>query len=288
MTGQAAAIDETARRVRRDERELLPIPFLELLQDIAEGEKQDRFDQGALFWSLSRLFGCYYRIVAVYDPEGLGPNTKDYTFLEADIENFFIRVRVVLNNLAFSLRKLYPKKVPGLASWSESGAGRMKASFRAYRDFILSKPHYHPAMTEVLIANQGWLQVMIDHREDVLHYTGMAVVFEPNKSSRSFSILRSGVPPEPNRPVKQMYPVFDFINLHMRHMLTFIDVDLLRAVTAYADEYSLNRRPLGIPHSGRMQSPGTGLYRLVNHIEVPVVMHSTIAGTPESAIKRSA
>jgi hypothetical protein len=267
MASESTAAAGAPGRDGRDERQSLPTLFMDLMEDISEGERLYRFDLGSFFWSLSRLYGCYHRIIAVHDPEKLGPNTGDYTFLDADIENFIIRVRVVLNNLAFCLRKLYPKKVPGLTSWADSGKGRMKASFRAYLSFITEYPDYHPAMTKVLEANRQWLQTMLEHREDVLHYTGMAFVFEPSKDTRSFAILRTGVSPEHLPSKMQLFQVFEFINEHMCLMQRFIDVDLVCAVTAYADEYKLkriSRRVVGT--HGRMQSPGIELYRLVNHI----------------------
>src|SRR5688500_4317615 len=82
------------------------------------------FDTNTLSWSAHRLFAQYLRIVSVSDPFGVGPNHGDKLFLDTDIEGFIIRLRILLNDLAFIIRQLYPKHVRYLSPPSGRGSPR--------------------------------------------------------------------------------------------------------------------------------------------------------------------
>ena len=69
------------------------VPFFELIHDIGFGEHADahHFNTNTLFWSLTRLFGCYERVMTV-----LHLPRCDRPYLDADVESFLIRYRIVL------------------------------------------------------------------------------------------------------------------------------------------------------------------------------------------------
>lgn len=67
------------------------------------------FDHGTLFWSLTRLFGDYYRVVSVLElPRQKRP------FLDADLEGFIIRLRIIQNDIAYIVWQLMPSNQRGL------------------------------------------------------------------------------------------------------------------------------------------------------------------------------
>lgn len=69
-----------------------------------EIKKPYYFQETALFWSLNRLFGFYYRIVSVYSPISAYHGNKD--FLDSDLESYIIRHRIILNDIAYILWQL--------------------------------------------------------------------------------------------------------------------------------------------------------------------------------------
>ncbi|NTW30706.1 MAG: hypothetical protein HGA33_05490 [Candidatus Moranbacteria bacterium] len=62
------------------------------------------FDQSSLFWSTNRLFSFYYRIVTVYNPKT--SYTGDKEFLDADLESYIIRHRIILNDIGYAVWQL--------------------------------------------------------------------------------------------------------------------------------------------------------------------------------------
>ena len=76
----------------------IEVPLLAALRAVGFGQHENvhHFEVGTLFWSLTRLFGCYERVFASLElPFGQRP------YLEADVENFIIRSRIVFNDVAY-------------------------------------------------------------------------------------------------------------------------------------------------------------------------------------------
>lgn len=250
----------------------LPTPLAELLSSIGLGTYNNfrYFDTGSLFWSLTRLFGYYDRVIAVHDPLGIGPNTGNTSFLDADIEAFIIRYRIVLNTLSFVIRQLYADQIKGLPQLRRTPYDKNKeVSFRDLHNFLKNNPTHHPALLNALEKNKDWLYVLLHQREDLLHYKGMVVIFEPRQNSRSFAILKPGGDHEfetnsqGQERIKKV-EVFAFVNTQMRNLHHLIDVEIVQAIQNYVVDNNLAVNPVGIPGTSRMQCPGIQLFRAVN------------------------
>jgi hypothetical protein len=92
-------------------RDSLPVPFFATLHAIGFGEHGNlhHFETGTLFWSLVRLFGHYERIAEV-----LNRPSHQRPHLESDIESYIVRLRIVLNDIAYVIWQFLPKSTRGL------------------------------------------------------------------------------------------------------------------------------------------------------------------------------
>ena len=67
-----------------------------------------------IFWALTRVFGCYDRVVAACE-EYSASRADELTFVAAlEIEHFLMRLRVLLDEVAYVIRIRLPKAVRGL------------------------------------------------------------------------------------------------------------------------------------------------------------------------------
>lgn len=94
----------------QDDPHSLYVPLFEVLDAIGFGEHENfrHFNTGTLFWSLTRLFGCYERVLSV-----TALAREDRPFLDSDIEHYIIRFRIVLNDVAFIVRQVMPSDLRG-------------------------------------------------------------------------------------------------------------------------------------------------------------------------------
>jgi hypothetical protein len=94
-----------------DDTQALSVPLFGVLGSLGFSKFGDchYFNHNALFWSLTRLYGYYHRVIeAVVLPR------QQRLFLEADIEGFIIRMRIVLNDIGYILWQLLPANHRGL------------------------------------------------------------------------------------------------------------------------------------------------------------------------------
>ena len=116
------------------------------------------------FWSLTRLFGCYKRVISVLPL----PFEQRY-FLAADIENFVIRMHVVLNDIAYVVRQLLPKNVRGLKG---PGGGthpkNQEMSIIDMIDFLIESADQFPELSAAFAKASDWISILRDRRNNVL------------------------------------------------------------------------------------------------------------------------
>ncbi len=257
-----------------DDLDSLPSPLFEEIHALGHWNfnSHAHFEVGSLFWSLTRLFGFYDRIVSVYDSKGVGPNHRNAVFLASDVESFIIRFRVILNDVAFVFRQLYPPKLQGLLQLEHGRRDRNKEmSFRELHKFLKRVPQLHPSLLAAIESNRSWLYTPVRQREDILHYKAMVLIFEPDNDNRGFAIIKAAgdepsvATPEGGRRLITM-PVFKFVNEQTVNLVRFINTDLVHALNAYAHDNGLVQKPLGIPGSSRMTCAGIRLFRQINDI----------------------
>src|SRR5258708_23952929 len=96
---------------KADDTDSLLVTLFEALDAIGFGEHENihHFNTGTLFWSLTRLFGCYERVMSSVELP-----REEWSFLDADVENYIVRFRIVLNDIAYVTWQLLPGNARGL------------------------------------------------------------------------------------------------------------------------------------------------------------------------------
>jgi hypothetical protein len=156
----------------------LPMPLLDTLRSYGHGHYSNHrfFDQGSLFWSLTRLFQAYYRVITVClnDPSNKNRNV----FLEADIEMFVIWLRIVMNDLAYIIRQALPTNVRSLTIPTGPGSPLNKEmSINDLLSFVEKNPEEYPELTELISSYSSWIKDLRKERDQIIHYKGRVQTF---------------------------------------------------------------------------------------------------------------
>lgn len=163
----------------------LPVPLFEAIHAVGFGEHGNlhHFETGTLFWSLTRLFGHYERVItALDDPFDQRP------FLESDIESFIIRFRIVLNDLAFVTWQVLPPSSRGLKGpRGSSHPKNREISFFSLTEFLSENRNTYPELAKAFEKTLQWAGYLKDQRDNVVHYKAKAVAFDSDPPS--FALL---------------------------------------------------------------------------------------------------
>jgi len=224
----------------------------------------------SLSWSLTRIFGHYHRIVSVWDPYGVGENHLNSTFLADDIESFIIRLRILLNEIAFIIRQLYPEQIRGMPSpKGKQRAANKEMSINELRKFALKNPEFDPKLTELLSKNEDWLVTLRKQRDDIVHYKSQVVIFDPGKPGMMFAVVNPGSD-YPTEPTQEggvrlvLTPVFEFVNSQIVSLLIFLNQDVVEFITSLIKTNGLQYGDVGVPGSTRISCVGVTLFNLIN------------------------
>jgi hypothetical protein len=223
------------------------------------------FDTHTLFWSLTRLFGYYHRIITSL------PSPRDKRpFLDSDIESFIIRMRIVLNDVAFVLRQLLPAQAPGLKGPKGATHPRNREmSMSSLITYLTKQQHVYPELAAVLETNKGWMSHLREQRNNVVHYKSKVVVFEP-ESEISFAVLNAAGTEKTVRTPEGgvrvvMTPVFGFINGQTVSLHKFLHSDLYVALKEHVTKHYSSFKQIG--SDDRMTCIGITLFKRINNID---------------------
>ena len=229
-----------------DDPDALFVPLFEALTAIGFGEHEDvhHFNTGTLFWSLTRLFGYYERVVSV-----LQLPRENREFLAADIESYIIRFRIVLNDIAYVVRQL----LPAHARDFKGPTGGVHPDNREVSFFTLAKDlaaqhGKYPELASAFSQAALWVDRLRNDRDNVVHYKSKAVVFETNPPS--FALLSAAGTELPNTlpdggTGPHLQPIQSFVNEQMLSLHDFMHVHLTAAVRSHATRLSLKQIPVG-------------------------------------------
>lgn len=243
----------------------LSVPMFEVLRAIGFGEHENPhyFNTGTLFWSLTRLFGCYERIIlALEQPFGERP------YLEADIENFIVRFRIVLNDLAYVLWQLLPQNARDLKGPKGGTHPKNKeVSITAISDYLIANPKLYPELADTLTRAQPWISRLKNDRDNVIHYKSKALVFDTHPPS--FALInaagteRSEATPEGGSRLI-LEPIPNFVNDQLLSLHKFMHADLALSIRAHA--IRSNFKLIAVGSNERMQCIGTRTFKTQNGV----------------------
>lgn len=232
--------------------ESMKMPFFGALFSVGQTEFGDckHFNMGTLFWSLTRLFGCYERIMttASNDP-------KDRPFLDADIENFFIRFRIVLNDTAFVVWQFFPPATRGLKGPRGGTHPKNKeVSFFTLAKYILKEPTINKSLAKTFEDALSWASRLRDDRDNLVHYKSQVIVF--NNTPTRFAFVNAAGTERRDQDSElnaklHLEPVETFVNEQMLYLHDFLNTELTNSIIELCDEFgykhSYDDEPFGNP-----------------------------------------
>jgi len=246
-----------------DDPHSLLVPFFESLDSIGFGEHGNihHFNTGTLFWSLTRLFGCYERVMSAVDLK-----RDERPFLDADVENFIIRFRIVLNDIAYVVWQLLPSNTRGLKG--PKGGTHPKnreVSLFSVSEFLSANAADYPELADAFTAELPWMSRLKNDRDNVVHYKSMVVIFEAEVPS--FALLNAAgterMEPTSEGGMKLILePVAEFVNSQMLALHRFMHVALASAIQAHAARVGLKTVQTGWNH--RITCNGIQRFRQIN------------------------
>ena len=223
----------------------LSVPLFAVLRGIGFGEYKNphHFELGTLFWSLTRLFGFYERI-----HDSLALPFRQRPFIEADIESFIIRFRIILNDTAFVIRQLLPKDERGLGGPHGGTHPRNREmSILTLADYLVGMDLNYPEFARVFSSARSWIARSRDVRDNVVHYKSKVLVFDV--SPTSFAIVNAAGTELTEKTSEGhikllLEPVAGFVIDHLRLLHEFMHAQLAPAVRAYAVRVGLKHEQL--------------------------------------------
>lgn len=244
----------------------LKTPLNDLLLSLGYSTKKGfhHYDLGTLFWSLTRLFEAYYRIITVVDL-----SEEKRMFLEADIENFIIRMRIVLNDTAFIIRQLLPENCQGLSN--PKGGVHPKNREMSINDlfkFIEKQPNAFPEFTQVLTKNKEWIFKLRNERDNIIHYKSKVLVFG-TEPKLSFAMLNAGgtektVATSDGGSSIVVTPIYEYVNSQMLSLYNLIYSDLVEAIRVHIKNQRIQFQELQM--DSQMSCIGIELFKRINKI----------------------
>ncbi len=221
------------------------------------------FNTGTLFWSLARLFGCYERIM-----EALSLPFGERHFLEDDIENFIIRFRIVLNDIAYVVWQIMPPHVRGLSgpSGGTHPNNREVSIFTLTKFFDKNKTDYPEIATTFAQARQ-WMDRLRNDRDNVIHYKSKVLAIDSDPPS--FALISAAGTERsvctPNGEFRIVTEdIADFVNGQLLSLHNFMHYELARVLCVYVS--TVESEPIPFGWSERMSCIGTRRFKELNGI----------------------
>lgn len=232
-----------------DDPHSLYVPLFETLYAVGFGEHENphHFNIGTLFWSLTRLFGCYERVMSVIDL-----SREERPFLDADLENFIIRFRIVLNDIAYVTWQLLPNNARGLKEPRGATHPRNReVSMFSLAEYLIANASAYPELSATFSNAVSWMTRLRNDRDNVVHYKSKVVIFEGD--SPLFALLGAAgterTEPTPDGGQRLVLEsVVEFVNGQMLALHQFMHDSLATAVKAHATRLGLKSVQVGWGH----------------------------------------
>ncbi|MED5618127.1 hypothetical protein [Ideonella sp. BN130291] len=243
----------------------LHVPLFQSLDAIGFGEHGNirHFDTGTLFWSLTRLFGCYERVFLA-----LAMSREDRLFLDADLEHYIIRFRIVMNDVAFVIRQIMPSSLRGFKGLTGGVHPKNREmSVFTLAQYLSKNSDSFPEFAEAFASASKWMARLANDRDNVVHYKSKVVVFEtpiPSFALVNAAGTERSEPTADGRSQMALTQISEFVNSQMLALHRFMHEDLATAVTSYASRVGLKSIQAG--HNHRISCIGIQRFRSINAI----------------------
>jgi hypothetical protein len=211
-----------------------------------------------VFWALTRVFGCYDRVAAACE-EYSPARADELTFFAAlEIEHFLMRLRALLDEVAYVIRIRIPETIRGLGQ--PKGPGPMQ--YKQFRintllKFVRDYPEFCPHLTRLLEGNRHNIHKYIELRDDIAHFRAQALIFRGETMSVGFIGAREAAQNLPSIPHMDLRT---YINSATIWMWQFLQRDVVEYLRARVENGELGFAPVGIgPH--RIGMPGIARFK---------------------------
>jgi hypothetical protein len=217
----------------------------------------------SLFMSLSRIFLYYHRII-----EPLHNNKVIIRpYIESDLENFIIRERIILNDIAYIIRKVLPKNLRGLKN-PRGERHELNREMRIKDIMKYVEKNDISGLHKILKKNKSWITELEDQRNDIIHYKSHVVLFD-TKPDISFAILNAAGTEKREKTKKGerviMTPLFEHVNSQTKSLWDFINIDIKNWIEKYAVDNDIKMSKITLDTS--MSSIGVPLFKKINKIK---------------------
>jgi hypothetical protein len=240
----------------------IPVPLFSRLLGIGKGEYNDigHFAIDSVFWTITRLFESYERILSACQDYKITHNPEVATFTGGDVEHFIIRFRVILNDIAFLIRQQLSAQVRYLPEPHGPGAPQNhEFSMHDLIRFCTKQPRYDPYLTRLIECHRSWIDENIFRRDAIIHFKskahivfgeGLEVAFIDRQATTSDKL-----------PTKN---VEVYVNASLLNLWKMMHVDLVKYLDQRIADGVLRYEQVGLPGSGRFRCIGMRRFIKIN------------------------
>lgn len=216
------------------------------------------FDTHSLFWSVVRLFTCYYRVIY---PIQENKKIVDQ-FMESDIESFIIRQRIILNDIAYIIWQLIPDE-RGLKN--PTGGVHPSNKEMRIKDLVKNiekdKDKFFD-LIDIFERNDFWISEITNKRDGIIHYKQKVILMGGDRDEKKFITIDSAMRSDDD---KNISVVFEFVNNNMKFLWDFMNVDIKNWIEKYVEDNNIGYKK--VDDYGAIRCPGTHLFRSINYGE---------------------
>lgn len=181
--------------------------------------------------------------------------------MDADIESFLIRLRVMFDELAFVIRSFMPIYVRHLSS-PEGGvpANYKYFSFNSFLKYVSKYPEADPLLTHLVDGRKTFFKEFIEKRDDIIHFRAKAVVFVRDQLGVGFLDKNLDYSSGSSIQIRDLAP---YVAGAITDLWNFMNDDMVSYFRTLIGSGRLRYKPLGI---GCVIMKGTGVARLKKSI----------------------
>lgn len=249
----------------------LPTKFLGCLYDIElKLKKHYYFEQSGLFWSINRMFSFYYRIVSVYNPKVAYHGNKD--FLDADLESYIIRHRIILNDIGYILWQLLTLFGIDIGIKPKGPSHPRNNELRFFKLAKKIQANTDPRLDNLRTAAANGVakfSPLKDQRDNIAHYKSAILIFGEGPDYEFAAMNPAGTMPTVSDGTTTKLvtkKVFDFTNEQQIFLWDWMNGELTDAIVDLCKNFGLALSPdgLGVQLKG---GAAIALFKEINNLK---------------------